>query len=237
MAEDLKTALAEAVNEHENDTQKNESIQTDEVTNEGDEKPEEGKDVVKKEDIDWEAELQRKQEIIDKKNRAIETEKRKRKEAEEALKGGKVDVEEDDDIDERINSAVQNQIDGFKKSFVQDTIEDEINRVSSSEGEAKLIKFYLDNSIKLSGTSKTEIRDAVKLAKLAANEKRILTSNRELAEALKSHATMKTSAETSGAKQNHEKNEELSAEEKSFIDRYDSAAKKIHADAPGSSAK
>ncbi len=164
----------------------------------------------------------------------IKAEKDKNKELKEELEGNMIDEEE---INEKVKEAIDGQVDSLKKGFVSDAIEDEIDRISLSREETDLIKFHLKNSIKLSGTTRKEIRTAVEASKLLANKKQIMSTNTEMAEALKASATTRTAPDGTGEKIQAEEQSNLSAEEQSLLDKYDTAAKRHVEKAPVTNAK
>lgn len=181
-------------------------------------------------EMDYKAELEKAKAILAHKEDIIKKEKQKNRELEE--KEPEIDFEQ---LDERIKSAVESQVDGFKKSFVSDAISDEIDRLSSSPEEAELIRFHLEHSVKLSGTTKREVRETVEAAKLIANKKKIMSTNRELGEALRAKATTRTTADTAGEKAGIGNNEpNYTVEEKKILDSFSKAAENITKTAPAS---
>lgn len=214
MADEVKTTEPEVQNQAEEITPKNESTQTVEGGNADD---------VKQEDVDYKEELKAQKALVDHKEKVILEQKR----AIEALKRKKSDDEEPSSIDLDIEEKVaeikrqnDNELERIKQSMVEDVIDDEVNRVSSSLEEAELIRFHLEHSVKIGDYSRYGIRDAVETAKLKANKKKIVANIKEISEALKAKATLRTSADTSGVKQPSIEKPKLSREDIKFLERY-----------------
>ena len=182
----------------------------------------------------FKAELEKAQGIIGHKEDVIKTEKSKNEELEKKLEETGFDQEE---IQAQVQEAIASQVDSLQKGFVTDAIDDEIDMVTGSPEETELIKFHFKNSVKLSGTTRKEIRRAVRTAKMLANEKKIMSNNTELAEALKASATTRTAPDGSGEKTQPEEKENLNTEEQALIDRYSTAGKKIIETAPATNVK
>jgi len=91
-------------------------------------------------------------------------------------------------------------------------LDNEVERVSTSDSEAELIRYHLENSIKSSGN----IREDIRMAKLLANEKQILRNNKELGMALKSSHTT-SSADYSGQKKAISKEVKLNQAERDLL--------------------
>lgn len=207
-----------------------------ETTKENEEKktPEKTEKVEPTEAELFEAELEKQKGIIGHKEEVIKTEKSKNEELEKKLEETGFDAEE---IQAQVREAIDSEVDGLKKGFVTDAIDDEIDMVSSSPEETELIKFHFQNSVKLSGTTRKEIRRAVKTSKMLANEKKILSTNTELAKALEASATTRTARDESGEKSQPEEQENLNSEEQSLMDKFTKAGKNITDTAPASNTK
>ncbi len=218
---DLKTARSEAENQTETETPKNLTNQTAEAPapeeGEGDGEKKEGEVDYKAELLAAQAQLEKKDKIIDHKNRAINS--LKKKEDEETEEYG----DELDPVEERLEAIRKEQreeLAKIKESLTANIVEDEISRVSSSEDEKELIRFHLQHSIKY-GYSHQEIKEAVKQAKLLANEKKILDTNRELAEAVRAKSTTNTAPSVAGLKTGKPAGDsKFSKSEQAFIDIY-----------------
>ena len=115
-------------------TKENEETKTPEKTEE-EKKPE------PTEAEGFKAELEKAKTIIGHKESVIKTEKDKNKELEEKLEETGFSTEE---IQEQVQEAIASEVDGLKKGFVVDAIDDEIERVSTSLEETELIKFHFD---------------------------------------------------------------------------------------------
>jgi len=214
------TATPEAVKPAKNDTSKNATDQT----NEG-----QPADVVKQEgEVDYKAELAtlqsqltKKDEIIGHKNRAIDALKTKL-ETDGVYDPAQIEEIIKSEITEKVNQVVaekSQEFDSLKQDLLKDVMDDEINNLAKSPEEAEVIRFHLNHTLRF-GNSKSEIKAAVKKAKLLANEKNILSTNKELAEALASKATVNTSPNTTGEKTSTSEEPKYSKEEKGFLSRY-----------------
>lgn len=213
--EDLKNALSGAENQTAEETKEN-------------------KEEKAPEKVDYKAELEKAKSIIDHKENIIKSEKSKNEELKAKLTEAGFSPEE---IQAHIKDTIASEVDGFRKSIVTDAIEDEIDNVSTSPDEAELIRFHLNNSVRLNGTGRKEIRNAVEAAKLLANKKKIMSTNIELAEALKSKATIRTAPDGAGEKVQPKQAESLNSEEQKLLKRFEDAAKKIVQDAPANTTK
>ena len=182
----------------------------------------------------FKAELEKAKAIIGHKEEVIKTEKDKNKELETKLDEAGIDPEE---IQTQVKEAIESEVDGLKKGFVTDAIDDEIERVSTSPEETELIKFHMTNSVKLSGTTRKEIRNAVEASKLLANKKKIMSNNVEIAKALQAQITTRTAPESAGEKIQVEAQTDLNSEESELIKKFGDAAKKHVENAPASNVK
>jgi hypothetical protein len=108
----------------------------------------------------------------------------------------------------------------MKEVMLSDIIDDEISRISKSDSEKKLIKFHLENSVKLNGSSKENIRDAVNTAKLKANEKKILSQMEEMKEALRAQATTDTAKDISSVSVKEPEKEKWSRKDQELLRRF-----------------
>lgn len=145
------------------------------------------------EELDYKSEYERLQGELAQKNERIAKQdkkiiKLKRKEDTEDE-----DEEEDNsenkadnaDLDELVSKKVQEQM----TTFVEDTIEEELDKLSSNEDEKKLIKWYFDNRIVKSGWAKKDVLQYLGEAKALANSKKFLTTTKMLAKKIKSDDT------------------------------------------------
>jgi hypothetical protein len=209
----LEEQTAELEAENQADESQEDSNQTDEVVEETEDVQDEN--VVKQEDLDYEAELlqlqsklEKKDEIIAHKNRAIESLKRR---------SGNEDVlEEIANIKER----AERELGEIKQSMVSDTIDEEINRVAVNSSEANLIRFHFENSVKLNGYTRSQIRDAVSTAKLKANEKKFNSKLNEMSEALKAKATTDNTRSASSVKIETPEKPKLNAKERDLLRKF-----------------
>jgi len=184
--------------------------QTNEV--EADDEPAD-EDVVKQEVQDeYEQELQalqakidKKDEIIAHKNRAIESLKHK--------------PNQDAVLSEikAIREKAESEINQMRQVLFSDIVDEEIAKVSLSDSEKNLIKFHFENSVKLNGYSREAVRDAVATAKLKANEKKILSRMEEMSAALKAKATTNTLKDSSSVNVSEPKKQKLNEKERSLL--------------------
>jgi len=127
-----------------------------------------------------------------------------------------VDVEA---IKESLQREMDEKLEGFKKEMVGDIEADVISSNSSSEAEAKLIKFHLDNTFKRTGFDKTSIASDVAKAKQLINAERVAVESSEIKEAMKSRATTETNPGGSGVKLQSD-TKKYSEAEKKFLANY-----------------
>ena len=165
------------------------------------------------EEIDYKVELDKAKSIIAHKESVIQDEKARRKELEQSV------VQEDntDELSE-FKKKQEEELEKLKYSIVEDKIEEEIGSLAKNDSEADLIRFHIKNSVKF-GYTVREVKDAVKTAWLKANEKRILSTNKELAEALKKKQTVNTSQNSSGQPIGNKK-DDLTKVDKEFLRHY-----------------
>jgi len=129
--------------------------------------------------IDYKAELEKNQSRLSQAEHIIVKLKREKKEEEESF----VDNE---DIEEKVNEAVDKKLNILTKDLVGDVVESALDAFSTDPDERELIKFHYENSLRPSGVSRTAILADLRRAKLLANESALLSENEELKEALKS---------------------------------------------------
>lgn len=143
------------------------------------------------EEVDYKSEFERLQGELAKKNERIEKQdkkiiKLKRKEENSDEEVDEVEETEDKpDVKELVNQAITKQM----SAFVEDTIEDELGKISSSEDEKKLIKWYFDNRIVKSGWSKKEVVSYLEDAKILANKGKMLSKMKIIAKKTRSDET------------------------------------------------
>lgn len=104
------------------------------------------------------------------------------------LKKGE-EVEEEPEEKPDFKSLVSKEVQEQMSNFVQDTIDEEIEKATSNLEEQKLIKWYFDNRIVKSGWSKKEIVEYISDAKTLANRNKINTRTNVLAKKAKSDGT------------------------------------------------
>ena len=213
--------------------QTTEKTATDETVNEETSTPETTEET-STEEVDYKAELEIAQNTIDKqkgiinhKEEVIKTEKAKNSDEIDDI----AELEDETDRFAEFEKKQSQEMEDFKFNQTQDKIEDEINRLAKSEDEAELVRFHMRNSVKMVDYSLKSIQSAAKSAWLIANEKKILSTNTELANSLKAKSSMTTTANTS-SQSIKEDPEEYSGEEKKLIDKFAKRGEKITASAP-----
>ncbi len=95
------------------------------------------------------------------------------------------------DIDEAVAAALKRQMPKLQASLVEDNVETVLDQLASNESERKLIRFHFENSVGLNGT----IRERLENAKLIANKKTILKTNKEMAVALQNRQGLSTTGQ------------------------------------------
>lgn len=212
---DNETVAQETENLEEKETLKNDLKQTNEDVELEDDKldedvvKEEVKDEYEQELVKLQEKLDKQDEIISHKNRAITTLKKKSKGDDNVF--GEIS---------ELKKKAQKEIEEIKQTMLSETIDSQINNLASSPSEAKLIKFHLENSVKLKGYDKESIRDAISTAKLKANEKKIMSNMEEMKVALQANATTNTSRDGSSVNTKEPKKSNLSVDEKKFLETY-----------------
>lgn len=91
---------------------------------------------------------------------------------------------EDADIEAKVEEAIKKQLPKLQTSLAEDNIERVLNEISANDSERKLIRFHFENSVAPNGT----IRERLENAKLIANKKTILKTQKEMAVALQNRA-------------------------------------------------
>lgn len=137
-------------------------------------------------DIDYKAELENLQGLLAQKNERISKQDKKILKLKKRSQDEDFDeIEEEDDEETKIHKAVEQQM----TSFVEDTIEEEINKVASNEDEGKLIRWYFDNRIIKESWSKKAILDYISDAKALANKNKLTIKSKVLEKKQKSDET------------------------------------------------
>jgi len=232
-----KNAVPEAENKEVETTTENKETVTPEITT----KPstEESKEPSKEPEVpavDYKAELEQAQKDLDKKDSIIGH----KEDVIKDLKKDKDEVEEEtvepEEVEEdkfvEFQRKQEEEMETFKFDQTKDKIDSEVDNLAKSEEEAELIKFHLKNSVKMAGYTAKEVKRAVKSAWLMANEKKILNTNAELAESLRSQASITTTANTSGQSIQDTSDEKLSGEEKKLVDVFAAKGQAITDSAP-----
>jgi hypothetical protein len=121
-------------------------------------------------------------ERIEKQDKKIVKLKKKQREDDDSDDSEQEDL---DDVDEKLDRKLQEKMITLREDIIDDAIEE----VSSNEDEKKLIRFYFENSLKLEGFSKREIREAVGFAKAIANRKKSAVKAKLISKKLNSDKT------------------------------------------------
>lgn len=184
-------------NNEENIEKNNTEVKSEEDTSkkinsedEDEDKSAEEDDGEQDDELDYKSEYERLQGELAQKNERIEKQdkkiiKLKRKEEYQDDDEYSENKGDNTDLDEVVAKKVQEQM----SSFVEDTIDDEISKLSQNEDEKKLIKWYFDNRIVKTGWAKKDIVQYLSEAKALANAKRLITTSKMLAKKVKSEDT------------------------------------------------
>ncbi len=113
------------------------------------------------------------------------------------------------DIEEEVAKALKKQLPKLQASLVEDNVETVLDQLASSDAERKLIRFHFENSVGLNGT----IRERLENAKLIANKKTILKTNKEMAVALNNRQGLSTTGQGSSTEGMEVKDNFLSKEQ------------------------
>ncbi len=94
--------------------------------------------------------------------------KKKNKSA-EPISGDDNNSNNDDDIDEKVKSKIEEVLSEDRSLRVNDTIEEELEKLSDNPDEKKLIKLIYENKIVKIGISRADIKKDLEAAKILAN--------------------------------------------------------------------
>lgn len=180
--------------------------QSEEVSNEA----ETSQDTKSNQDaLDYQKELEMARKELDKKDKRIG----QAEHVIEKLKSEGSTVNQEN-IEEMVNKLVEERVSKLEQSVRGDAIDSIISSYASSNDEAELIKFHLENSIKASGDDVTDIINA----KALANKARFTQQTSEIKRAkLESEAE---DAKTAGAKDESKPKMRLSAKDKQIMQQY-----------------
>lgn len=218
MSEDIKEVdetTEEEILETNDDTEQDEDLsdlesEEDESTDEGDEG-----DV---EEIDYQSQLEEAQGKLAKQNERIAKQDKKIMKIKKKNKtdefGDEVEEEEEEDIDAKLDAKLQSNM----VSLREDIIDDAIEAVASNDNEAKLIRFYFDNTLNVKGFSKKEIIESVGFAKAIANKGKTEIKDKIISKKIKS-ANSKGSPAFAGNPQN-KKTLKVTAYDRKQADKY-----------------
>ena len=173
--EDTKAADHQAENGDENlDSKKQDGDETQKAADtqavEGGDKK--AKDDVKKEENpykkqldDLNADLEKKDDIIGKKNRALESEKKARKEAEQALEDKEDKVDQDKSLSKKEREDIKAELrDEFKAERQKEKFEDALESHTDDEVKKELVRKIYDNRIVKTGNIKEDLANALAIA-------------------------------------------------------------------------
>ena len=105
-------------------------------------------------------------------------------------KGAGEEMETKDlDIETKVEEAIKKQLPKLQSTLALDNIEQVLNDISANEAEKKLIRFHFENTVAPNGT----VRERLENAKLIANKKTILKTQKEMAVALQNRAGLSPS--------------------------------------------
>jgi len=161
-------------------------------------------------EVDYKDELNRLQEERDNYKQGMLNAKQENKE----LKGqvntdGVTTLDEDlvdESFEERIANRVAETLKEEQRNWQHDRLKDEteelIDSYSSSDEEKELIKYHLENTVKVTGSDRRSREEAIQNAKLLANRRKIERDNEELREALKVRSRINTMRSVSGSRAN-----------------------------------
>jgi len=193
-----KNSEQNSENNEENIEKNNTEVKSEEDTSkkinseDEDEDKSEEEDDGEQDEIDYKSEYERLQGELALKNERIEKQdkkiiKLKRKDDDEYQDDDQEDLNQKD-LDQVVAKKVQEQM----SSFVEDTIDEELDKATSNSDEKKLIKWYFDNRIVKSGWAKKDIIQYIGEAKALANSKKLITTSKMLAKKVKSDETKGT---------------------------------------------
>lgn len=189
--------------------EKQEETQASETQEEETQEEAETSEEKESKDVDYEKELEMARKELEKKDKRIG----QAEHVIEKLKSEGSQVNQEN-IEEMVSRLVEDKVNGIMGSVRNEAIDSLVQSYSSSEKEAELIKFHLENSIKPSGDDVTDIVNA----KALANKARFTQQSSEI-----KRASLKTEAEkqrTSGEKNTKPPKKKLTAEERKILKAY-----------------
>lgn len=95
------------------------------------------------------------------------------------------------DVSALVAEELKRQLPKLQASLVEDNVESVLADIALNDAEAKLIRFHFENSVGLNGT----IRERLENAKLIANKKTILKTQKEMAVALQNRQGISNSGQ------------------------------------------
>jgi septum formation inhibitor MinC len=172
------------------------------------------------EKVDYKAELEKTKEQLKKAEFTIE--KIKKGSESNTKKDNDTDIDRDIDaeIEERANKIAEATSNKVRQEMVQDTIDEEISKISESPEHAELIKLYYDKRIVKSGFSKQAVLDDINSAAILVNKPKAEAILKELKQKAVSNATKNGGGAISGHAENVEAKIELSAADRRIMERF-----------------
>ena len=220
MSEDIKEVeetTEEEILETNDDTEQDEDLSGLE-SEEDESEDEESNDEGDEEEIDYQTQLEEAQGKLAKQNERIAKQDKKIMKIKKKKKtdefGDEVEEEEEEDIDAKLDAKLQSNM----VSLREDIIDDAIEAVASNDNEAKLIRFYCDNTLNVKGFSKKEIIESVGFAKAIANKGKTEIKDKIISKKIKS-ANSKGSPAFAGNPQN-KKTLKVTAYDRKQADKY-----------------
>lgn len=159
----------------------------------------------KEEGVDYKAELEKLRGERDNYKQGMLNAKAKLKEKKEETPP-EVEVE---DLESKLEQMLESKLSKFQMAQQASSINREVAQIASSADEAELIKYHLENTIRLTGDTHADVRRA----KLIANESAHKKQMSEIAAALNSKETMSTPQFSSQKQSTTGKKRELSSAE------------------------
>jgi hypothetical protein len=128
--------------------------------------------------VDYKSEYERLQGELAQKNERIT--KQDKKILKLKQRSNEQDEEQDEDEEESpdISLLVKKQVEEQMSALTEDTIDEEVEKISSNDDEKKLIRWYFDNRIIKTGWSRRDIRDYVSDAKALANKGKLAIASK-----------------------------------------------------------
>lgn len=133
------------------------------------------------------------------------------------------EIDDEEDKEELIARIVEQKLSGIetkvRSEFMASEVENIISEMSSNLDERALIKHIYENRLQKTGSTIADIREDLQSAKLLANRDSIIASNKEMAQSLKSKATVQTTPiSTSSVREVPSEERQLNDREKKLLE-------------------